>query len=232
MTLTSRTLLASTFLSAGLCSTRLAHADEPPPPNPALVHASSVADPNVPASSPATPSSDATAPAPAAKTKWAMPIGLRADGGYTLRSLMEIPVKGADMGLAIGAQPSRHFAIWGVTRLMFGSTENGLSVSTWRLGADFDLVVDRVRFSPGVNFFLVGVTRAVRDDTIYSWGPAAHVGARVDVIRDDSFAIFGRADIDVGFEVHNNSAYWGPTFGAGVDFDLAGDRSSYSRDRE
>jgi len=162
------------------------------------------------------------------KKKKATPVGLRIDGGYSFRKLVQLPLKGADIGVALGAQPTPWAAYWGVTRLFLGSTENGLSVYTWRLGADFDLIpFDRLRIMPGINFFLVGVERAVRDDTITAWGPAAHLGLRVDIVQTDGFALFGRADIDAGYEFYNSTVYWGPTLGAGVDFDLHGDRSSF-----
>jgi hypothetical protein len=153
-------------------------------------------------------------------------VGMRFDGGYALRRLVGLPLTGADLGFAIGAQPASWAAIWGATRVFVGSSENGLSVYTWRLGPDFDLIpFDRLRISPGGNFFVVGISRAIRDDTITSFGFAAHIGLRVDIIQSDSFALFGRADIDAGYEFYNGSVYWGPTFGAGVDFDIHGDRS-------
>lgn len=177
------------------------------------------------------PSSEAVRPsepepaAPPLPSRRRTPIGLRLDGGYSYRELLELPITGADIGLALGSQPSRHFGVWGTTRLFLGSTENGLDVYTARLGADFDIVLDRVRIDLGPNLFLVGIARAARDETILSWGPAAHAGLRLDFVRAEAFAMFVRADADAGWELYDGSLYWGATFGGGVDFDLAGSRA-------
>lgn len=151
-----------------------------------------------------------------------MPIAIRADGGYSFRRVVDLPLTGADMGVVIGFQPLSYAVIWAATRLMLGSTEAGLAVYTWRLGGDVDFIFDRLRFSPGLNVFIVGVERATRDDTIVSWGPAAHVGVRADLVQLDGFAL--RGDIDAGVEVRSGSLYWGPTLGGGLDFDIRGKR--------
>jgi hypothetical protein len=183
--------------------TRTAHADEPPPP-------------------PA-PAEDKPAVAPAQeKPKWQTPIGLRLDGGWSPRKLLAIPVSGADIGAAFGAQPSEHAAFWGSSRVFIGSTENGLKVFSVRFGGDIEAVIDRFRIGGGLNLFVVGVGRAVRNETIYSWGPAVHAATRFDVIQSEGFAIFARAGIDAGLEIYNSSIFWGPSLGGGVDFDLAG----------
>lgn len=163
--------------------------------------------------------------APPPTSRWRTPVGLRLDGAYSHRRLLELPVTGADMGLALGAQPSRGFAVWWAGRFFLGSTENGLDVYTARLGVDFDFVVDHLRFGIGPNLFLVGVSRAARDDTISSWGPAAHGGLRLDFVRTKGYAMFVRADADAGWDVYGDSIYWGGALGAGVDFDLSGSRA-------
>ncbi len=154
-------------------------------------------------------------------------VGLRVDGAYAQRKLVSLPVTGADMGLAIGAQPTRSFAVWGASRLFLGSTANGLDVFSFRLGADMEGVLfDRLRIGGGVHFFVVGVDRAARDETILSWGPSGSLTARVDLIQSEGYAIFARAALDGGYEVYDGSAFWGPALGAGVDFDLAGNRAA------
>jgi hypothetical protein len=168
-------------------------------------------------------SPEQTAPPP--PSRWRTPVGLRLDGAYSQRTLLELPVTGADMGLALGAQPSRGLAVWWAGRFFLGSTEHGLGVYTARLGADLDFVVDRLRFGIGPNLFLVGVSRAARDETILSWGPAAHVGLRLDFVRTQGYAMFVRADADAGWEIYDDSIYWGGALGAGVDFDLSGSRT-------
>lgn len=183
------------------------------------------ADEIVPSEAPtSTPNQGNAAHASAPRTKPPTVIGLRVDGGYSLRKLVALPLTGGDVGVALGARPEPNVALWGTTRMFIGSTEHGLSVYTWRLGGDFDYILDRVRVGLGLNLFVVGVGRAVRDDTIVSWGPALHGGARVDVVQAEGFTLFLRADIDAGWEVRNGSIYWGPTLGAGVDFDISGTR--------
>jgi len=136
-------------------------------------------------------------------------------------------VTGADFGIAIGAQPSRHFAVYGAARGYFGSTEFGLDVKSLRLTADMDIVIDRFRigFDPGL--FFVGVSRATRDQTIVGWGPKIGVSMRLDAVRTDSFAFFVRAAADAGPTFSDGSAWAGWMLGAGIDFDIkSGDRES------
>lgn len=151
-------------------------------------------------------------------------VGLRFDAGYTKRKVLDLPITGADMGVAFGGQPSRAFAIWGATRLMLGSTENGLSVYTWRLGPDFDVVLDRFRIGLGANIFVIGIHRAIRSDTITCWGPALHGGLRMDAFRSTGFALFLRLDGDAGLAGDSSTTYYGATFGAGIDLDVHGAR--------
>lgn len=216
--------LASLFVLASLALSRVAYADGPfgssgdgeataPPamqPSPATQPQASAAEaPGLAA---------ATAPAP----KPAPVIGVRLDGGYSRRELLSLPVVGADMGLAAGAQPYRHAAFWGSTRLFLGSTENGLSVFSFRVGGEVEAVFDRFRIGGGLHLFVVGVSRAVREETILSWGPALSASARVDVIQAEGFTLFARAAIDGGYEVYGGSTFWGPALGGGVDFDIGG----------
>lgn len=174
---------------------------------------------------------EASPPAPVAPRppKPMPPVGLRLDGGYARRTLFDIPIGGADVGLAVGAQPSAWGAYWGSVRLLLGSSENGLSVFSVRLGPDADLVWRRLRLGTGASLFVVGVGRAVRDETILSWGPAVHAAARFDVAQADGFALFVRGAIEGGYEVQGDSLFWGPTFGAGGDFDIAGTRPARAR---
>ncbi len=155
------------------------------------------------------------------------PVGLRVDGGYSPRELVSLPMAGADMGLAFGAQPKRSVAFWGASRLFLGSTQNGLDVFSFRIGGEVEgILLDRLRLGGGMHAFVVGVGRAVRDQTILSWGPAASATARIDLIQSDGFAIFARAAIDAGYEIYNGTIFWGPTLGGGVDFDIGGQRAA------
>lgn len=206
------------MLVASTLVTSAANAGEDPPlPQP---QEESAQPPQSPAQEDAPP-----AQAPAAKAKWDTPVGFRVDGGYSPRRLLTIPLAGADLGLAFGAQPMEHAAFWGASRLFLGSTENGLHVFSVRVGAEGEAVFDRFRIGGGLSGFVVGVGRAVRNDTIYSWGPALNAAARFDVIQSDSFALFARAAIDGGLDVYQGSIFWGPSIGAGIDLDLAGKRA-------
>jgi hypothetical protein len=181
----------------------------------------------VPAETPPPP-----APPPAEQPKAppptkSIPVSLRADGGYGIRSLEKLEVTGADVGLAIGAQPAQHFAVYGALRGFFGSTEGGLDVKALRVTIDMDIVIDRFRigFDPGM--FWVGVDRVTKDQTIVGWGPKLGISARLDVFRTDPFAFFVRAAADAGATFADGSMFGGVVLGGGIDFDIKpGDRST------
>ncbi len=153
------------------------------------------------------------------------PIGIRVDAGYATRKLFTIPVSGVDMGLGIGAQPSPVGAVWGAMRVYYGNTEYGLNVFSVRIGGEGELVLfDRVRIGAGLSAFFVGVGRYSRNESLISWGPEGRIFARVDLLQPTGFAIFARASLDGAYEFYDDSAFWGPTIGLGVDFDVAGKR--------
>lgn len=153
------------------------------------------------------------------------PVSLRLDGAYAPRKLFTIPVIGADVGLGVGAQPSEHAAFWGSTRVLIAGTENGLRVWDVRvLGEGEYVAFDRLRVGGGAGFFVLGVGRAARDETILSWGPVAEAMARFDVVREDDYGIFLRAALTGGYDVYDSSAFWGPSVGAGFELDVAGKR--------
>jgi hypothetical protein len=169
----------------------------------------------------------APAPAPAPddkEKKWATIVGARFDGGYALRSLFDIPIRGADIGGAIGAQPLEHGAFWGVLRVMVGSTEGGLSFWDVHVGGEGEAVFDRFRIGVGLGGYILGVARATKSDTIRTWGPEIRAHVRFDAIQSDGFALFFRAAFQAGLEFYDDAKIWGPTVGAGVDFDLKGKR--------
>jgi hypothetical protein len=181
--------------------------------------------PTEPAPPPPAPEAPPAPPKP--EKKKSIPIGIRVDGGYGVRSLEKISVTGADFGLGIGAQPMKHFAIYGAARGFFGSTEFGLDVKALRIACDFDIVIDRFRigFDPGI--FVVGIDRATKDQTITAWGPKLGASARFDVVRADVFALFLRASADGGPTFSDGSLFGGVMVGAGIDFDIKpGDRES------
>lgn len=153
------------------------------------------------------------------------PVSLRFDGGYAPRKLFSIPVTGADVGVAVGAQPSEHAAFWGSTRVLVAGTENGLRVWDVRVLGEAEYVaLDRLRLGAGVGVFLLGVGRAARDETITSWGPVAQGMVRFDVVREDDYGIFLRGALSGGYDVYDSSAFWGPSIGAGFELDVAGKR--------
>lgn len=219
-----KTFAFATLSASALMFASTASAQEQPAPNGGVIIEQVPTEPQ-----PATPAPTPDAPAQpqAPKKEKSIPAGIRVDGGYGLRTLEHLPVNGADIGVAIGAQPAQHFAIYGAARGFFGSTEFGLGVKALRFGVDFDIVIDRFRigFDPGI--FIVGVSRATRDQTITAWGPKVGIAARFDVVRSDVFALFIRAAVDGGPTFSDGSLFGGAVFGAGVDFDIKpGDRES------
>ncbi len=150
------------------------------------------------------------------------PMALRFDGAYAPRRLFSLGVKGADLGLALGVQTSHRVAWWAASRVSIGSTENGLSVWSGRLGAELEAVFDPIRFGIGTGVLVMGVDRAVRNETLISYGLEARAFVRVDCMRTDDLALFFRAGIDGAAEVKGNSAFWGPAIGAGVELGVRG----------
>jgi hypothetical protein len=181
-------------------------------------------EPAAPIGPPAeTPPAAADAPAEpvvVAKPKPPMPVGIRADGAWSPHRLFALPVNGADVGLAVGPRPQPEVAVWGASRLFLGSTANGLSVWSFSLGAEVEGILGRFRIGGGVGGFLLGVKRAVRNETLLSWGPDIRAATRFDVIQDDDFALFLRAAVGGGYDVYGHSAFWGPSLGAGLELDL------------
>jgi hypothetical protein len=164
------------------------------------------------------------APSPDDEKKWATVVGARFDGGYAIRNLFDIPIRGADIGGAIGGQPLEHGAFWGTLRVMIGSTESGLSFWDVHVGGEGEAVFDRFRIGGGLGFYLLGIARATKDQTIRTWGPEVRAFVRFDVIQADGFALFVRGALQAGMEFYDSATIWGPTVGAGVDFDLKGKR--------
>lgn len=226
------------FLTLAVCTlSTMALAQETPPtptPPPTTTQNDGVIIEQVPAEQPAPPAPAEPAPAEPAPSsdheplkKKSIPVGIRLDGGYGMRAVEQISTTGADVGLGIGAQPAKHFAIYGAARGFFGSTEFGLGVRALRITCDLDIVLDRFRigFDPGI--FIVGVDRATKNQTIVGWGPKVGVNARFDVIRADVFALFLRASADGGPTFSDGSLFGGFMLGGGIDFDLKpGDRES------
>ena len=204
-------------------------------PTPALAQVETSPEQPAPATPPAAPpptvieANPTPAPPPAqsdGEKKWASIIGARFDGGYAIRNLFDISIRGADIGAAIGGQPMEHGAFWGGARVMIGSTESGLSFWDVHLGAEGEAVFDRFRIGGGLGFFLLGIARATKDQTIRTWGPEIRAHVRFDLIQADGFALFVRAAIQAGYEFYDSATVWGPTIGAGADFDLRGKRPS------
>lgn len=200
-------------------------------PMPALAQVETPPEQSVPAPAAPPPTVIEANPAPAptppeanGEKKWATVIGARFDGGYAIRNLFDIPIRGADIGAAVGGQPLEHGAFWGGARVMIGSTESGLSFWDVHVGAEGEAVFDRFRIGGGVGFFLLGIARATASQTIRTWGPEIRAHARFDVLQSDGFALFVRAAIQAGYEFYDSASIWGPTIGAGVDFDLRGKR--------
>lgn len=157
--------------------------------------------------------------------KPAPPVSLRFDGAYAPRKLFSIPVTGADFGFGVAAQPIEHGAFGGSLRGFVGSTENGLRVWDFRGIAEAEAIaIERLHLGGGVGFFVLGVARAARDETIRSWGPQLQAHARIDIVRADDYALFVRGALSGGFDLYDSSMFWGPSIGAGFDIDVAGSR--------
>lgn len=152
------------------------------------------------------------------------PLALRFDGAYAPRRLFGLGVTGADLGLGLGVQTSQHTAWWAASRVSLGSTENGLSVWSGRAGAELEAVFDPIRFGVGASLLFMGVDRAVRNETLMSYGVEVRAFARLDCVRNDDYALFLRAGVDAGAEVRGQSTFWGPAVGLGVELGVRGKR--------
>lgn len=152
------------------------------------------------------------------------PFVLRGDGSWAYRKLFSLPTTGGDLGLAFGTLPSRSVAIWAAPRFFVGSTENGLSVWSFRPSAEVEFVVDRFRVGAGLGLLVLGVHRAVRSETILSWGVEGRAAARFDVAKTTDFALFIRGGVDAGVEIYDGSAFAGPSLGAGLELFAWGSR--------
>lgn len=191
----------------------------------ALVHAQEVETPQplrepLSADVPATP---AVVLRPTGKRRTV--VGLRMDGAWAPRKLFDMPLHGGDAGLALGFQTSRHFAVWIAPRLFLGSTENGLSTWAFRIGIEPEFVFDRFRFGFGVGNGWIGVHRAARDETITTGLVEARAFVRFDLVQSEDFALFLKANLDGAAGFNDDATFWGPSLGAGVDFDLGGRRA-------
>lgn len=167
------------------------------------------------------PAADEPPPPPPQPPKKKTPVGLRFDGGYSPHRLFSLGVTGADLGLGVGPRISEHAQMWGTPRVFVGSTENGLSVWSVRLGGEAEVVFDRLRFGGGVGIFVMGVHRAVRSETLLGYGPDLNVAARFDVVKSDDLAFFVRGAVDGSMELRSGSIFWGPYAGIGVQIELS-----------
>jgi hypothetical protein len=145
---------------------------------------------------------------------------IRTDAGYAIRRLHMLDVEGGDVGAAIGAHQGS-FAVWAAPRLFLGSSENGLSVWSFRIGGEFEgWVGERLALGAGFGLFWVGVGRAARHETILGGGVSGSLSARLDVAREGRATFFLRTTLEGGVEVNQAAAFWGPFLGVGVDFDV------------
>ncbi len=151
-------------------------------------------------------------------------VALRVDGAFAPRRLLGLDVSGGSAGLGVGARFARQAAAWGAARVSLGSTENGLAIRSASIGPEIELILQPVRFAFGAYASAIGVERVTRNKMILGYGPMGAFAVRVDVVDTDGFALFARAAIDVGVELGNGSVFWGPTLGAGFDFDVVGRR--------
>jgi hypothetical protein len=141
------------------------------------------------------------------------PVRARFDAGYSQRSLLTVPVRGAEAGAAIGRTLGPWMAVWIAGRFSAGATTNGLNVLMGSLGVDLDLVLGRFRLECGPRLYVDGVERVSRS-WVSGWSGGGHVGLRGDVVRTPRAWFFLAVD-GVLSELGG-----GGTFGAGVDFQI------------
>lgn len=157
-------------------------------------------------------------------TRVAKPYGFRIDGGHASRRLFDLGLGGADVGLALGGQPKRHFAWWVTPRFFYGGTDNGLRVITGRLGAELEAVYDPVRFGFGGAFMYATLSRASSQrPAIPGIGGELRAFVQVDLVRDDDYAMFVRGSFDVSDA--SGGVQWGPTIALGFELGISGKRS-------
>lgn len=190
-----------------------ANADEPAPLEPDPSEAAPA-----PAPMPSPPPDEAPRPPP---KKVGPAVAIFAEGGYAARTIEALPSSGGSGGLGIDLQLTRGVSTWVEPTVFLGSTENGLRVRSATMGVGLDLLPhERVRLGLGVHTFWLGVQRVTHNHTIPTWGGLASAGARFDVVQGDTFALFVRAAIEAGMEIHDSALLWGPTLSAGFAFDV------------
>lgn len=176
-----------------------------------------VLDPQEPALAPET----APAPPPPPNPHLRRMNLFRLEGGFAPRYLFDVPIMGANVegGFAFERRWIVHAISMGGT---FGSTENGLGVRSGHIGYDAEFIpFDRFRIGLGAGVMLVSVDRAVRDDSLTSLAFLLRASARVDLARPDGFTLYARGTLACGLAFEGqDTCFWGPSIGLGVDFDL------------
>lgn len=210
----STTLVAT---AAGAQTAAVPPGESEPPTEPAAGPVPEVAPPATMAQS------ASNVPPPTAPARATL---VRFDAGYGRRRVFHVGMGGADIGAALGFEASPHFAVWLTPRVFIGGTDNGLFTYAARLGVDFEIVFERFRFAPSLSVLQIGIERAVRDHTLTDLGVGIGAAVRYDVLRSSGTNVFVRGAIDAGGLYEDGALYWGPTIGAGVDFELIGPRPS------
>jgi hypothetical protein len=193
---------ASALVVPALLVPVTAYAQEAPPDDPPVV-----------TSAPVSPS-DVPPPEPPPDRAHAF---LSLEGGYAFQSLYGVPMTGADISAAVGAQWS-DFAVGGILEASPGSTQDGLQTFGMTLGALFEGRADHFRAGGGLRFGAFNVSRITTNGGLFSLSAGAFARASYDVVDlDDAhtqaifFVVKGSVDT-VG------AALFGVSGGLGVRF--------------
>jgi hypothetical protein len=137
------------------------------------------------------------------------PFQMKLTGGAMYHRIFTLPFYGADVGLALGGQPSEHGAFYGTLNVFRGRTEYGLTTTMVRGGAAGEGVFDRFRAGGGIEVLYLGFKRVGRGSNIDAPALGLYGSLSLDLVKIDGSAIFlgARFDADMTWQ---GSFAWGP----------------------
>jgi hypothetical protein len=138
-------------------------------------------------------------------------FSFKAWAGPAYRRIYDVPITGADFGMAFGAQKG----FYGELGFMLGRTNENLFVWQLRPQATGELRLGRVHLGLGLGFTVIGVTRATTGSSIAGAGLASTAFATVDLITDGLHAMYlgGKMTFDwlPGGRDDSDAFLWGPS---------------------
>jgi hypothetical protein len=140
-------------------------------------------------------------------------------GGATYRHLFDIPVYGAEAGLAIGsfdASGGTYFLLHG----LYGRTQAGLGVG--QLGAGFrgEARLSRVSLGGQLSFGPLWVARATKSGALSSWGIEGTLVLGCDLFGDERGALALELELAVdAVGGRDATVFWGPGLALSYRFD-------------